>query len=259
MGGEHSQQFSAIACKKSSWQKSCLLCPQLQALWTTQWNQSGASRAFSNEHIGYHNYQYTTFAQGTKPIRAKVVINCAGLYGDKIEALLTNAGGGRKITSSHTGSTTESALVEAIPPFSIAPRKGQFIVYRLADEDKNVLSSNVIVEPVATEFTKGVIIWKTLYGNVVVGPTATNVSSPEDYGSDIETLTTLQLFGENVLPCLKRAEVVGCYTGLRPATEHRDYQIYPAVGTNGARWITVGGIRSTGEFYRQFFNIVDDH
>jgi glycerol-3-phosphate dehydrogenase len=170
-----------------------------------------------------------------------VVINCAGLYGDKIESMLADAAGGRG-TPAADGKSEE-------PPFKVTPRKGQFLVYQLSDADRrrgDQLSSDVIIEPVATEFTKGVIVWKTLYGNIIVGPTATNVSSPEDYNSDIETQTALQLFGEKVLPCLKRAQVVGSYTGLRPATEHRDYQIYPAKGTNGARWITVGGIRSTG-------------
>ena len=33
------------------------------------------------------------------------------------------------------------------------------------------------------------------------------------------------------------------YSGLRPATEHRDYQI---TAWPGQQWITVGGIRSTG-------------
>ena len=45
------------------------------------------------------------------------------------------------------------------------------------------------------------------------------------------------------LPCLANAKVVGTYSGLRPATEHRDYQITQVEGEN---WITVGGIRSTG-------------
>lgn len=167
-------------------------------------------------------------------IQAKVIINCAGLYGDAVEKL---------IDPSTDPSSSES------PKFTVTPRKGQFVVYQLAESANDVrgqYSSDVIIEPVATQFTKGVIVWKTLYGNVVVGPTATNVSSPEDYGTDIETLSRLQQFGEKVLPCLKNAKVLGSYSGLRPATEHRDYQIYASRTPEGALWITVGGIRSTG-------------
>ena len=43
-------------------------------------------------------------------------------------------------------------------------------------------------------------------------------------------------------PALKKATVLGTYSGLRPATEHRDYQIR----NQGNGWLTVAGIRSTG-------------
>jgi len=46
-----------------------------------------------------------------------------------------------------------------------------------------------------------------------------------------------------MLPALKDAQVLGTYSGLRPATEHRDYQI---TSSKKDMWITVGGIRSTG-------------
>ena len=46
-----------------------------------------------------------------------------------------------------------------------------------------------------------------------------------------------------MVPALKGADVLGTYSGLRPATEHRDYQIVPHPGHN---WVTVAGIRSTG-------------
>ena len=49
--------------------------------------------------------------------------------------------------------------------------------------------------------------------------------------------------GERMLPALRGAEVVGTYAGLRPSTEHRDYQIRASAEH---QWITVAGIRSTG-------------
>jgi glycerol-3-phosphate dehydrogenase len=102
------------------------------------------------------------------------------------------------------------------------------------------------IEPVATQFTKGVILWQTLYGNIIVGPTADDVLEKDDYATDVETLKRLQQHGELVYPFLKDAEVIGSYSGLRPASEYRDYQIYS--NRNGdKKWITVGGIRSTGQ------------
>lgn len=37
-----------------------------------------------------------------------------------------------------------------------------------------------IIEPVPTQFTKGVIVFTTVYGNVVVGPTAVDQLDKED-------------------------------------------------------------------------------
>ena len=49
-------------------------------------------------------------------------------------------------------------------PFNIKPRKGQFII--LKPTVRHIVPTHII-EPVATQFTKGVIIWTTLYGNVI--------------------------------------------------------------------------------------------
>jgi glycerol-3-phosphate dehydrogenase len=49
--------------------------------------------------------------------------------------------------------------------------------------------------------------------------------------------------GEAILPALAGQYINAVYAGLRPATEHRDY----VLGVDSAsKWITVGGIRSTG-------------
>ncbi len=61
--------------------------------------------------------------------------------------------------------------------------------------------------------------------------------------TDSATIEKLRRYGMSVLPALSTAKVVGTYSGLRPATEFRDYQISSDPAQN---WITVGGIRSTG-------------
>ena len=79
----------------------------------------------------------------------------------------------------------------------------------------------MIVEPVPTTRTKGVILWQTVYGTVVVGPTATDQQSKEDRSTDLATVQELIRHGRRVMPGLQHWEVVGSYSGLRPATEHR--------------------------------------
>eukprot|EP00811_Abedinium_folium_P034487 NODE_7363_length_1586_cov_3.975326.p1 GENE.NODE_7363_length_1586_cov_3.975326~~NODE_7363_length_1586_cov_3.975326.p1 ORF type:complete len:478 (+),score=141.98 NODE_7363_length_1586_cov_3.975326:77-1510(+) len=145
-----------------------------------------------------------------------VVVNCAGLFASDVEAL-----GPR-----------------AIVPFKVHPRKGQCVVLQPAEG----VAPHFIIEPVPSQFTKGILLWETLYGQVVVGPTAEDQSSKTDRSTDSETIARLVAHGERMVPGLRGARVLSSYSGLRPATEFRDYQISYA----GEHWITVGGIRSTG-------------
>jgi glycerol-3-phosphate dehydrogenase len=148
-------------------------------------------------------------------VRARTVINAAGLYGDWVEAI-------------HRPSA-----------FTIKPRKGQFVVY-----DKTAASLlSAIILPVPTEKTKGVLVCRTVFGNVLVGPTAEEQESRDNASVDRSVLTQLMERGERILPALKSQPIAAVYAGLRPATEHKEYQI----DVDGARhWITVAGIRSTG-------------
>lgn len=149
-------------------------------------------------------------------INAKQVITCAGLYGDVVD--------GRLLGKSS---------------FSIKPRKGQFVVF---DKPAASLASSIIL-PVPSATTKGVVICRTIFGNLLVGPTAEEQDSRTDSSTEADTLADLRAKGIEMLPALEDCEVTATYAGLRPATEYKDYQIenYPA-----QNYISVGGIRSTG-------------
>ena len=150
------------------------------------------------------------------PVRAKQVINCAGLYGDVIDERLL----GRR-------------------DFSIRPRKGQFVVF---DKPASELVEAVIL-PVPTKTTKGVVIFRTIFGNIAVGPTAEEQESRTDASTDAAALAALRDKGIEMLPALANYEVTTVYAGLRPATEFQDYQIRSHAEQG---YISVGGIRSTG-------------
>ena len=81
------------------------------------------------------------------PIRAGWVVNAAGLGADLLNRRFGH------------------------DEFTIAPRRGQLIVFdKLA---RGLVSS--IVLPVPTERTKGVLVAPTVYGNVLLGPTAEDI------------------------------------------------------------------------------------
>ena len=122
-------------------------------------------------------------------VKARVVINCAGLHGDQVEHLRG----------------TE-------PNFTITPRKGQFVVF---EPGPDCAGPDLILERVPSLITKGVIIFTTVYGNIVVGPTATDQEHRSDRSTDLETVEQLKAWAATAYPSLKNAKVVGTYSGLR--------------------------------------------
>jgi glycerol-3-phosphate dehydrogenase len=149
------------------------------------------------------------------PVRGRWVVNAAGLGSDLIDAMF--GGGG----------------------FTITPRRGELIVFdKLA---RPLLRS--IVLPVPTARTKGVLVAPTVYGNVLLGPTAQDVPDRSDTATTQDGLRSLLAAGQQILPGLAGEEVTSTYAGLRAATEHADYQVY---ADGGQRYACAGGIRSTG-------------
>jgi glycerol-3-phosphate dehydrogenase len=166
-------------------------------------------------------------------VKGDTVINCAGLYGDVLDTRLMQ----------HS-------------EFEIRPRKGQFIVY-----DKAASSLlNAIILPVPNEITKGVVVCKTIFGNVLVGPTAEEQPGRDDASVNKATLEMLRQKGEEILPGLAGMPITATFAGIRPATQFKDYCIHYERPKN---YISVGGIRSTGltaalgiakKIYREYEN-----
>jgi glycerol-3-phosphate dehydrogenase len=123
--------------------------------------------------------------------------------------------------------------------FTIAPRRGQLIVF---DKLARALVSSIVL-PVPTERTKGVLVAPTVYGNVLLGPTAEDVTDRQDTATTAAGLEALLDAGRRIVPALVDEEITATYAGVRAATEHRDYQI---TIHDGERYACVGGIRSTG-------------
>jgi len=177
---------------------------------------NGGKLAFSSEvKDGSFNGEYWELETSRQKIKAKLVINAAGLYGDIVEKISGNI------------------------DFKIIPRKGQFLIF-----DKTAYSLiNSIILPVPTKRTKGVVITKTAFGNILVGPTAEDQESRDDNSTVRETLEGLKDKAYAMLPKLKGHGVTATFAGLRPASDEPQYRVKKNKEGN---WITLGGIRSTG-------------
>ena len=149
-------------------------------------------------------------------VRARYVVNCAGLYGDILDQ-----------------------NVLGCAQFTIKPRKGQFVVF---DKAASQLLSSIIL-PVPTERTKGIVLFPTIFGNIVVGPTAEEQESRSDASVDKEILISLTQQAIQKLPALANIQITATYAGIRPATEEKHYRV---IQDSHRNWITLGGIRSTG-------------
>lgn len=148
-------------------------------------------------------------------IHARWVINAAGLHSDEVNRYF------------------------GYENFTVTPRRGELIVY---DKLARPLVNHVLL-PVPTATTKGVLISPTVYGNVLLGPTAEDLPDKTTTNTSASGLQSLLDKGKKILPELLEEEVTATYAGLRAATEHSDYQI--ALHAE-QRYICVGGIRSTG-------------
>jgi len=173
------------------------------------------------EKITYSDNQFnlaTTTPDGSHHITSKYLINAAGLYSDEIDGQL------------------------GVADFKITPRRGELIVF---DKLARKLINHVIL-PVPSSMGKGVLVSPTVFGNIMLGPTAENLEDKTATGSTKSGLDTLKAKGKKIAPALLDEEITAIYAGLRAASEHADYQIKVHKVNNQPNYLTVGGIRSTG-------------
>jgi glycerol-3-phosphate dehydrogenase len=146
-------------------------------------------------------------------LTARRLVNAAGLRSDEIDRML----GG--------------------DAFTVTPRRGELIVF---DKLSRPLVDHILLA-VPTRVSKGVLVAPTVFGNLMVGPTADDVERKDDTSSTAEGLDHLRREAGRIVPALLDFDVTAVYVGLRAATEHADFQIRFEDG-----YACVGGIRSTG-------------
>jgi len=152
----------------------------------------------------------------TRRIGADWVVNAAGLHADEVEAILGHP-----------------------PDFVVVPRRGQLVVF---DKLARPLVHGIVL-PVPTGRTKGVLVAPTVFGNVMVGPTAEDLDDKTDTASTADGLARLLGAASRVIPALADEEVTAVYAGLRAATDDPDYRL---AARPDDHTLCLGGIRSTG-------------
>ena len=153
---------------------------------------------------------------GNGVVRCGAAVNCAGLGADEV------------------------ARMAGDESFEIYPRKGEFFVF----EPPGGVGMERIQLPIPTKRTKGVLVFPTVDGRVIAGPTAHDQDDKDDWSVRPEAWDEVMHKVVRVHPPLEGAEPVASYAGLRPAGRGCNYVIGPSAACPGL--LNVAAIRSTG-------------
>jgi glycerol-3-phosphate dehydrogenase len=132
------------------------------------------------------------------------------------------------------------ALLVGDDSFGIYPRKGEFFVFEQSGDSR----LEHILLPVPSKRTKGVLVFPTIDGKVVCGPTAVDQEDKDDWSVRPIARDEVLAKAAALHPPLTDAEPLFAYAGLRPAGRGVNYVIGPSPSCD--RLVNVAAIRSTG-------------
>lgn len=149
-------------------------------------------------------------------IKAKYVINAAGVYADKINNMI----GGDE--------------------YFIIPRKGE---YKILDKSEGKIANHVLFQ-CPSEKGKGVLVTQTVHGNLLVGPNATVVDDKKDISTSREGISEIVNSSRKTIENIDFRKTITSFAGLRATPNTGDFMIFAS--DKCKNFINVGGIESPG-------------
>ena len=148
--------------------------------------------------------------------QAKYVVNAAGVYADVINNMISPE------------------------KMHITARKGD---YELLDKTCGYMASHTLFQ-MPTKMGKGVLVTPTCHGNILVGPTATDVTDKDDVATTPEELASAFDRALLTMPSLNRRNIITQFSGLRAHLDTDDFVIGESAAVKGL--YNVAGIESPG-------------
>lgn len=148
--------------------------------------------------------------------QAKYVVNAAGVYADVINNMISP------------------------DKMHITARKGD---YELLDKTCGYMASHTLFQ-MPTKMGKGVLVTPTCHGNILVGPTATDVTDKDDVATTPEELASAFDRALLTMPSLNRRNIITQFSGLRAHPDTDDFVIGENAAVKGL--YNVAGIESPG-------------
>ncbi len=177
---------------------------------------NGAEFFFENEVTNITKtgelYEITT---PNATFTAKAVVNCAGVYADKIHNMVCD------------------------DKMEIIPRKGEYL---LCDKEVGTIVSKTLFQ-LPTALGKGILVSPTVHGNLLLGPTAQNIDDKEDLTTTADGMQTVLDKARISIKNVPSRNVITSFTGLRAHTEAEDFIISESTSP---LFFDVAGIESPG-------------
>ena len=176
---------------------------------------NGTSIKFDFEVTGIQkNKNGYTVISGDDRIEAKYVINCAGVYADKIASFVS------------------------VPDYKIIPTAGEYFLLDKC-EGKRV---GTVIFPCPSEKGKGILVSPTVHGNLIVGPNANKVEEPDDTATTQQGMNEVRMNALKNVPSIDFRQNIRNFTGVRANSTNSDFIIEFAA----ENFLSLAGIRSPG-------------
>ncbi|MBQ3056189.1 MAG: FAD-dependent oxidoreductase [Clostridia bacterium] len=159
---------------------------------------------------------FVVTSAGGEVVKGRYVVNCAGGYSDHVAAMVGD------------------------DFFKIIPRAGE---YMLLDKNEGGRVSHTIFQ-VPSKDGKGILVSPTVDGNLLTGPTATVVESPEATSTTPAGLDAVARLAAKSVPSVNFRQVITSFSGVRASEKSGDFIICPAKSVENM--IHVAAIDSPG-------------
>ncbi len=196
-----------------------IICPYkltLAAIGNAMDNGVELLRNFEITKIEKTNDKFILISSNGDKVSGKYLINCAGCYSDKIAKL---AGDG---------------------DFEIIPRAGEYL---LLDKTQGATVSHTIFQVPSAE-GKGILVTPTADGNLLTGPTAAAVDTPENSEITPDGIKTVIRLAKKSVPSVEFSQVITSFAGVRSSEKNGDFIIEASSKTEGL--VNVAAIDSPG-------------
>lgn len=179
-------------------------------------NGADLRRNFAVSSITKENGIFTVTAESGETAQGRYVVNCAGAYSDKIAAMIGDGF------------------------YTITPRAGEYMLLDKAEGD--LVSYTLFQCPSADG--KGILVSPTVHGNILVGPTATKVATPENKEITPAGLAQVERLSAKSVPSVNFRQVIRSFTGVRATGSTGDFILQESAVVPG--FIHAGGVESPG-------------